>query len=79
MEAAMATQLLLAKTGVAAFRLYSLRRTLQIWFEELDRALAAAHRYDQLRISCGSGTRASKAQQLFAELYGAAATPHDDQ
>lgn len=70
----MATQPLFAKTGVAAFRLCSLQRSLQIWFEELDRALAATQRYEQLRISCEPDVprrdRASKAQQVFAELYG---------
>ena len=72
----MATQPLFAKTGVAAFRLCSLRWTL-IWFEELNRALAATQRYEQLRISCEPDVprrdRASKARQVFAELYGAGA------
>ena len=42
-------------------------------FEELDRSLAAAHRYEQLRITHDTAVprrdRASKARQVFAELY----------
>jgi hypothetical protein len=72
----MATRPLFASTGIAAFRLSSasLRRTLQMWSEELSRALAAAHRYEQMRISSGTGVpradRQSKARQVFTELYG---------
>jgi hypothetical protein len=72
----MATRPLFASIGIAAFRLSSasLRRTLQTWSEELSHALAAAHRYEQMRISSGTGVpradRQSKARQVFTELYG---------
>jgi len=42
-------------------------------FEELDRSLAAAHRYEQLRVTCETKglreDRAGKARQVFAEFY----------
>jgi hypothetical protein len=70
----MATRLFFPSIDTAAFRLSlaSLSRTLQIWSGELSRALVATHRYELLRISSGTGVlhRASKARQIFAELYG---------
>jgi hypothetical protein len=71
----MATMPFSATRGLAAYRSFptSLWRTLQTWSEELNRAVDAAHRYEQLRIgrdnNALSQDRASKARQLFTELY----------
>ena len=71
----MATMPFPATTGIALSRLFpaSLWRMLQTWSDELNRALLAAHRYEQPRIgrdnNALSQDRASKARQLFTELY----------
>lgn len=64
-----------ATTGVAASRFFpdSLWRTLQIWSEELGRALVAAHRYEELTIRQDLDVplrdRGAKARQVFLEMY----------
>jgi len=71
----MATLPFSATTGVRASRFSSgsLWRSVLTWSEELNRARAATYRYEQLRIGRGNGVlrqdRASKAHQVFAELY----------
>ena len=70
----MATQSFSATTGVAASRFFpELWRTLQTWSEELNRALAAAHRYEDLTSRLRTGVplrdRGAKARQVFLEMY----------
>jgi len=73
----MATLPFSATTGVTASRFFfgSLWRSVLTWSEELNRAHAATYRYEQLRIGRGNNVprqdRASKARQVFAELYPA--------
>ena len=67
----MATLSFPATTGVAASRFFpgSLWRTVQTWSEELNRALAAAHRYEDLTMRQNTDTRGAKARQVFLEKY----------
>ena len=71
----MATQPFSVTPGVAASRFFpGLEwRAIQTWSEELPRALAAAHRYEDLTIRQKAGAplrdRGAKALQVFLEMY----------
>jgi hypothetical protein len=77
----MATKAFYAATGAAPSRFFpgSLWRTLLTWSEELNRALAAAHRYERLTIRQKTGERlrdrGAKARQVFLEMYAGSFRP----